>query len=197
MDMYDAFPEKKEDEPKKASRHGAAAANGAPEAPRVAGAGSRKVAPPADDGRPSTSQPASKDHQLTASGPTSAPSAAAAPAVSSKKRKAAAQSGTSAAPSPAAATTGTAQGAPSSSTTTRRSNATGANTAAVPSVTTALTGSAGSGYKETNLLSFENCGARPTNGLMIADDGTILQRNGKIGLLHTPSFPSPAVLTLP
>lgn len=34
------------------------------------------------------------------------------------------------------------------------------------------------GYAATNLLTFENCGARPKDGKLIADDGTYLEVNG-------------------
>jgi hypothetical protein len=33
-------------------------------------------------------------------------------------------------------------------------------------------------WPETNMLSFENCKARPQNGRMVADDGTVLEANG-------------------
>jgi hypothetical protein len=37
----------------------------------------------------------------------------------------------------------------------------------------------GSGYSETNMLTFENCKGRPKDGKMIADDGTVLEVNGE------------------
>ncbi len=33
-------------------------------------------------------------------------------------------------------------------------------------------------WPETNMLTFENCKARPQNGRMVADDGTVLEANG-------------------
>lgn len=35
------------------------------------------------------------------------------------------------------------------------------------------------GYGETNLLTFENTKAMPKDGKMVADDGTVLEVNGK------------------
>lgn len=37
----------------------------------------------------------------------------------------------------------------------------------------------GTAWPETNLLTFENCKARPQNGRMVADDGTVLEANGE------------------
>jgi hypothetical protein len=37
----------------------------------------------------------------------------------------------------------------------------------------------GIGYSVTNLLTFENCGGKPKDGKMIADDGTVLEVNGE------------------
>ena len=41
------------------------------------------------------------------------------------------------------------------------------------------TGGSRSGYGETNMLTFENCKATPKNGKMVADDGTVLEVNGR------------------
>ena len=41
----------------------------------------------------------------------------------------------------------------------------------------------GTGYSETNILTFENCSARPKDGKMVADDGTVLEVNGKCILM--------------
>jgi hypothetical protein len=41
------------------------------------------------------------------------------------------------------------------------------------------TQSTGTAWPETNLLTFENCKARPQNGRMVADDGTVLEANGE------------------
>lgn len=37
----------------------------------------------------------------------------------------------------------------------------------------------GIGYSETNMLTFENCAGKPKDGKMVADDGTVLEVNGK------------------
>lgn len=39
---------------------------------------------------------------------------------------------------------------------------------------------ASSGIRDTNMLSFEGCGARLKNGKLVADDGTILEVNGRL-----------------
>lgn len=162
VEMEDAFPEKKEEEPKKGARQANATTNGTSEASKTTASSSRKGAA-ADDSRVSNSHGAGKDaHSST---PTT--TGATGPATSSgpsKKRKAATQSSTNNAHSQA----GTPTPAPTTSATTgtRRS---AAQAAAQPSA----------GYRETNMLSFEKCGGMPKDGRMVADDGTVLEANGK------------------
>lgn len=38
----------------------------------------------------------------------------------------------------------------------------------------------GTTWPDTNMLSFDNCKARTDNGRMVADDGTVLEANGKL-----------------
>jgi hypothetical protein len=38
---------------------------------------------------------------------------------------------------------------------------------------------AGAAWPESNMLTFDNCKARPENGRMVADDGTVLEPNGR------------------
>ncbi|KAK0389622.1 hypothetical protein NLU13_3197 [Sarocladium strictum] len=45
---------------------------------------------------------------------------------------------------------------------------------------------AGTAWPETNLLTFENCKARPQNGRMVADDGTVLEANDHVYLVCEP-----------
>ncbi|KAK8089567.1 BAH/PHD-containing protein [Apiospora hydei] len=148
MEMFDAAPEKKEEEPKKASRQAGNLANGSSDAPRT-------------------------------SIPTATPSSAS--SSSSKKRKAANQSTANGAHAhTAAATTTQSSNASTATASTRRS------TASAAAATTAASGGTGAGFRETNMLSFENCGAKPKDGKMIADDGTVLQHNDHVYLVCEP-----------
>lgn len=157
-DMFDAYPDKKEAELKKTSRQ---AANGTTDAPRAASINVRK---PADESKTATPQTTTKDQTA---GATTASSTVATPATStsSKKRKATAQPATNGAQ--AQTTVAVAQ----SSTTTRRSTTTVTNTPTA--------NSPGGGYKETNMLSFDRYGAKPKDGKLTADDGSVIQKNGR------------------
>lgn len=194
VEMYDAYPEKKEDEPKKSSRQSIASTNGSGDVLKSTTSTSRKGAAP-DDGKAGAGLHATvKDpHPATHTNLNIPP-----PAVttsSSKKRKAPAQSTTSNANSHASTP------APSSTTTTTRrsianataTNNTNANThtaatntststaiaaTTTPAVITTNTTQVRAGYKVTNMLSFERTGAIPKDGKLVADDGTVLQANG-------------------
>jgi hypothetical protein len=173
IEMYDAYPEKKE-EPKKSSRQVSAASNGVGDAPKPLGPGSRKSAALEDgkSGHPgtttttttTTTNTATKDAQANHAATTNVASGTAATGLT-KKRKAAGQANLGSAQTPSTA----APSASSTPGTTRR----GANQA----VTSSRTG----GYKETNLLTFEDSGAVPKDGRLVADDGTVLELNGKAG----------------
>ncbi|KAI0482822.1 hypothetical protein GGR56DRAFT_208991 [Xylariaceae sp. FL0804] len=167
VDMEDAYPEKKEDEPKKSSRQANAATNGTTDAPKAAQSTLRKSAA-LDDAKTSNPPATAKDAHATNPGLSNGVGASTSSG-HPKKRKAAAQSTTSAlqanasAPMPAtSAATGTRRGA--------------ANVAARTNA----------GYKETNMLSFESSRAVPKDGKLVADDGTELQANDHVYLICEP-----------
>ncbi|KAH8157728.1 hypothetical protein CIB48_g10515 [Xylaria polymorpha] len=169
VEMEDAFPEKKEEEPKKGMRQANAATNGTGDANKATVSSSRKGAA-ADDSKTTSSHTTSKDAHSTApatanaTGPTTSSS-------TSKKRKATTQATTNNVHSQTSTPTPT----PSTSlvTGTRRGAAHGA-------------AHANTGYRETNMLSFEKCGGIPKNGKMIADDGTVLEANDHVYLVCEP-----------
>ncbi|KAI8632055.1 hypothetical protein F5Y19DRAFT_472940 [Xylariaceae sp. FL1651] len=167
VDMEDAFPDKKEDEPKKAVRQTSAVTNSTGDANKVTMSISRKGAA-ADDSKTTNSHTTTKDTHLTASATANAtgPAASSGP---SKKRKATTQTTTNNVHSQASTPT------PSTSTAT----ATRRNTAQAVTHT-------GAGYKETNMLSFEKYGATPKDGKMVADDGTVLEANDHVYLVCEP-----------
>lgn len=181
IEMEDAPAEKKEPEPRKLSRQ----VNGAADAQRSAG--SLRKASGADDKASNASTPAAttatKDAQAAASSTVNGAGNGTSTATSNpKKRKALATtagnttSNQSATPTPSAP-------APVS---TRRAAA----QASTPN-------GGASGYKETNMMSFEKCGGMPKDGEMIADDGTVLKVNGKATMRfsiagHAFSPPSPS-----
>ena len=168
--MYDAFPEKKEDELKKSSRQSTAVANGATDTTKSTGSAARKGAV-ADDGKTSNSHATggggasgsngTKDSH--ANGSTNATGAGTTTSGNSKKRKALTQSLTSNAHKESHA--------PSAGASTTTGSKRGASNQAVTI--------SGKGYRESNLLSFEKSKAVLVDGKLIADDGTVLERNGK------------------
>ncbi|KAI0508368.1 hypothetical protein F5B22DRAFT_650035 [Xylaria bambusicola] len=168
VEMEDAFPEKKDEEPKKGVRQTNTTMNGTSDTSKTTASSSRKGAA-ADDSKVSSSHGSSKDAHST---PT--PANATGPATSSgtsKKRKAATQASmnnmhsqaSTPTPTPtASAATGTRRGA--------------AQAVAQPSA----------GYRETNMLSFDKCGGIPKDGKMVADDGTVLEANDHVYLVCEP-----------
>ncbi|KAI1756742.1 hypothetical protein F4782DRAFT_526418 [Xylaria castorea] len=167
VEMEDAPPEKKEEEPKKGVRQANAATNGTGDANKATASSLRKGAG-ADDSKTASSHTSKDAHSTT---PATATANATAPTTSlstSKKRKATTQATTNNVHSQTSTPTPT----PSTSlvTGTRRG-------AAVY---------AGTGYRETNMLSFEKCGGIPKNGKMVADDGTVLEANDHVYLVCEP-----------
>ncbi|KAM0819611.1 putative Lid2 complex component snt2 [Seiridium cardinale] len=163
-EMFDAYPEKKEQEPKKTSRQ---SLNGAVDAPRAGGPSARKVAAP-EESKAASPQAAAKDHNVVPVA-TAPPATTPANSTTTKKRKAAAQpttNGTQAHTSAAAA---------QSSATTRRTTHT-----APPS------SSPGMGFRESNMLSFDRCGAKPRDGKLVADDGSVIAKNDHVYLVCEP-----------
>lgn len=158
VEMFEMYPERRDDDSKKPTRQAAASSNAAPQGntPRSINASSRKPLP--DEKITSSSQNGTKEPSLapTPGSVSGANSTTSAP--TSRKRKAASQAsgaGNSQTPAPT----------------------NGHSTALQKRL--AVVSQAEKGYGETNLLTFENCGARPKNGKMVADDGTILEVNSK------------------
>ncbi|KAI1263127.1 hypothetical protein F5Y18DRAFT_429599 [Xylariaceae sp. FL1019] len=168
VDMEDAFPERREEEPKKGLRQSNATTNGTTDATRATAAIPRK-GNVADDSKAATnSQSSSKEPQPAASSSANTNGAPTAPGPS-KKRKAPTQSATSNAQSQSST--------PIPTTTAAVGTRRGAAQAAAR---------AGAGYRETNMLSFEKYNATPKDGKMIADDGTTLQANDHVYLVCEP-----------
>ncbi|KAI0383813.1 hypothetical protein F5Y04DRAFT_21861 [Hypomontagnella monticulosa] len=176
VDMYDAYQEKKDDEHKKSSRQTSAVTNGTNDAPKATNATSRKGAPPAEDpkvGAPSGgSHTTAKDSHPPNATPNVAPTSTSS---SSKKRKAPTQSSANNSHSHSHANTPVPTGPNVAAT--RRSAANGTATPTTHN---------NAGYKATNMLFFEKCGAVPKDGKMVADDGTILQVNDHVYLVCEP-----------
>jgi len=166
MDLFDSYPEKKEDDLKRSSRQAHPSSHASEDAPRQSNASSRKQ-PAADDAKRSASHNGTKEHHASSTAASTPTAQSVTSSHTTKKRKAASR---------ASPVNGQSQGGsatPSSSLqgALRRS---GAN-------------SLGSGgYRETNLMTFENSGARTKNNKMFADDGTVLEVNGECLItLHT------------
>ncbi|KAI2638141.1 hypothetical protein GGS21DRAFT_457060 [Xylaria nigripes] len=177
VEMEDAYPEKKEELPRKASRQANAAANGTSDVNKSSASNSRKGAA-ADDSKMANSHSTCKDANLTASTSVNMTGSTASSG-SSKKRKATAQASTNNVHSQGSTPTPTPN---TSAVTGSRRNA--AQTTAP--ATTTPTANAGAGYRETNMLSFEKSGAIPKDGKMIADDGTELEVNNHVYLVCEP-----------
>jgi len=159
VEMFEMYPERRDDDSKKPTRQAAASSNAAAQGntPRSINASSRKPLP--DEKITSSSQNGTKEPSLapTPGSVSGANSTTSAP--TSRKRKAASQ----------------ASGAGGGSQTPAPTN----GHSATLQKRLAVVSQAEKGYGETNLLTFENCGARPKNGKMVADDGTILEVNSK------------------
>ncbi|KAI1382223.1 hypothetical protein F4677DRAFT_19277 [Hypoxylon crocopeplum] len=170
VDMYDAYPDKKEEEPKKSSRQISASANGNGDASKTTASTSRKGAALEDSKAGGGSHATAKDSHSTNNANTNTASATTS-STTSKKRKAPTQSAASNAHSHATTPVPT---APTTTATRRSTASTVANTQAT------------AGYKMTNMLSFEKYGAIPKDGKMMADDGTVLQANDHVYLVCEP-----------
>ncbi|KAH7035037.1 uncharacterized protein B0I36DRAFT_87152 [Microdochium trichocladiopsis] len=163
IDMYDAVSDKKDDDSKKTSRQVSSSASAVPDAPRPTATSTRKSL--LGDDKANGSQTPSVNGSST-------PSNVATPAASGnvKKRKAAQSNGNTAQAS--------AQGAP---------NATGGSASsrrggAQSSVPAKPTG----GYRESNMLTFDDCGGKTKHGVLVADDGTSIAQNDHVYLVCEP-----------
>ncbi|KAI5926824.1 hypothetical protein F4810DRAFT_490241 [Camillea tinctor] len=168
IEMEDAYPEKKEDDHKKSSRQAHTATNGAADASKSANSTSRRSIAP-EDVKAGNSHAIPKDSPSTGSAASNAATTTTASG-SSKKRKAPTQLNANNVHSPASTpptTTSAASG-------TRRSN------------TQIMAPNATGGYRETNMLSFENCNTTLKDGKLVADDGTTLEKNDHVYLVCEP-----------
>ena len=156
-DLFEFYDGKKGGELKKSSRQAGASVNA--DASR-AGTTTRKAG--AEDGKSVPHQNGSKDHTQSAPASNDASTANSTPgaAVPSKKRKAATQQS-----QPIGAVGGTSSSGPQRKTASSAQN----SSSAMSSWT----------WPESNVLTFDNSKARPQNGKMVADDGTILAANGE------------------
>ncbi|XWW92097.1 hypothetical protein V2A60_000019 [Cordyceps javanica] len=185
MDNYDFYDKTQGEAPKKSSRlatstststststtaSSSAATNGGETSGRVAAGGRKPLtgsAPGSDDSKTAASQ----SHGAAGSnGHASGGASASSSVVVSRKRKAVNGSAAQAATAAASTTTSTASGQSA-----RR---------AVSSSTAQSTPAAI--WPDTNMLTFENCKARPQNGRLVADDGTVLQANDHVYLVCEP-----------
>lgn len=184
MELFEMYPERREDEAKKASRLSLPPLTGplsqdTPPPPRstTTTGSSRKPLPSENTTKHASSQqhpkePHAHHHQHSTPAPAPAnPTTNGTQVQTSKKRRAAAQSSNAA----------SAAQNPSGSSThgTGRRNGAVTHSNANSGVATGLA-SDSRGYAETNMLTFENCKARPRDGKMIADDGSVLSVNGKL-----------------
>ncbi|KAF7559767.1 hypothetical protein G7046_g4367 [Stylonectria norvegica] len=175
MDQYDFYHEKKDGDTKKSSRQASAAANANANGdvtrgganPRKAGTDDTKVGLPQNGSKEqhsggSTTAPPTTTTMTAAATSTAVvatqPSGVSQP---SRKRKAAAQSSGPTAPTA------------SSNALTRK-----AGTAAAQEL--------GISWPDTNMLTFDNCNARPDNRRLVADDGTVLEPNDHVYLVCEP-----------
>lgn len=156
IDAYEAPSDKKDDEAKKLGRQTSNGASAVPDAPRPAAASTRKSLL-VEDKSSGTQTPIVNGSATPSNAPTPATT------VNLKKRKAAQANGTNAqvasqtAPATNASTTGSRRGA------------------AQPALPSNPTG----GYRESNLLTFDDCGGKLKQGKLFADDGTSIAQNGK------------------
>lgn len=169
MDMYDYYPDKKDsDSGKKSSRQMNGASNG--DAPRSNGtsrknaAAAAAAAAAADDTKAGPGQNGTQDSKSGGTIHASQAASGSGTSQPSRKRKAAAsQNGT------AAASTATSAAATPPAT----SAAAKKNALAAQSQLQGMT------WPESNMLTFETCKGMPDNGRMVADDGTVLEANGR------------------
>jgi hypothetical protein len=180
MEIFDGSSGKRDDDSKKATRQSASAnssSQGAAQttaAPRTSIGSSRKPLPTeasqnhhgaganSKDGKePSSTTNSTSTVAANSTTATSTPAAAASTQQPTRKRKAA----TSQAATPAAS---------------QVQHSSNGHTSTAPQKKIPAILHDGRGYSETNMLTFENCEAKPNkDGKMVADDGTVLGVNGE------------------
>jgi hypothetical protein len=165
LDIFDAYPTQRKDQ---GAQSTAVAANGTQPAARSGNSSSRKSL------QEDKQQNGGKDQQHAANQPSAATSSSANGTAAtngtskSKKRKAADAASTAS----GSQTPSVSNGASTSSAVPKRPGMSGQGTGSVTPSST--------GYAETNMLTFTKCKSRPTkDGKMVADDGTVLEVNGK------------------
>ncbi|KAK7730381.1 putative PHD type zinc finger protein with BAH domain-containing protein, partial [Cytospora paraplurivora] len=175
VDLLDGYADRKDDgESKKSAKQVVSSTNATQDAPRSGTVSSRKPLPTSTDEGKHGGAVSKDQHQHNAGNPSAAAlSSSAASSVNappaSKKRKQAGTSTSSATQNQATATaTATAHATPSSNAAQRKPC------------------SGATGYPETNMMSFENCKGRPKNGILTADDGSLLAVNDHVYLICEP-----------
>jgi hypothetical protein len=166
-ETYDYYSEKRDQDMRKGARQSSSTANPAQEGQRSNG--SARKAATTEDGKNTTSHNAAKEQHSGPAAPTGNSATHTNGPPATKKRKAAAQS----------------VGGPQSQPVTVQP---AASTSGPPRRVATLSQG---GYPETNMLSFENCNARPVNGKLVADDGTVLEPNGNA--IHHTTIPGAAM----
>jgi hypothetical protein len=190
MELFESYPERKEEGPKKSSlRQSASLSNAgqdsrgptAAAAAATAAATASATTAAAASARKRGSSEEGKNSPLTAAkdqGPASQTSSTTPPASvgssqPSKKRKATAQPSSGGGPHHF------------------QSQLTAQVSAANGSLRRA-----GGGFPETNMLSFDNCNAKPKHGKLVADDGTVLEVNGRDRLIIPSLHPNQKFIIL-
>lgn len=167
MDMYDYYPDKKDsDAGKKPSRQTNGVSNG--ETSRGSGSSRKNAAVAADDSKAAPSQNGSQDTKSGGTIHASQATSGTGTSQPSRKRKAAANQNGGGAAAAASTATSAAATPPASTTTASKKNALAAQ-AQLQGMT----------WPESNMLTFETCKGLPDNGRMVADDGTVLEANGR------------------
>ena len=182
MDNFDSYHDKRDDDPKKATRQSTGSITNLQPTVR-SGPAPRKPLPSSDDSKASTPQNGTKEPQPAANPPSAASQTTSNGSAPSKKRKAASQS-TSINSQPQ---TPASQPPPVTQPKKAPAGAANGNGHANGNGIKLVNGNDlnnGRGYPETNMLTFGDCNAKPTeDGKMVADDGTVLEVNGKLCML--------------
>jgi hypothetical protein len=192
MDLFDSYPDRRDDDSRKTltrqaslSNAAAAAAASAAQAatPRSANAASRKPLPSSDDAKQHHTTPqhsAAKEnhhngnHRASPTASSTANGVAANGTTKSKKRKADPASTASGSQTPSAHQAGS-----TGVNKRHKADSHGGNGIGTTNGNSANRSARDGGYGETNMLTFESCGARLKDGKMVADDGTVLEVNGE------------------
>ncbi|KAL2178878.1 uncharacterized protein P884DRAFT_268856 [Thermothelomyces heterothallicus CBS 202.75] len=194
LDIFDAYPQRKDDDSKKSGnkQQGASStstpANASQTAPRSGNGSSKKPHPGDGKQQNGTKDQHSNHNQSSAAAPSSSSSSSSTTTTTTSNGTSSTANGTSKGKKRKA---GDAASTASGSQTPSGSNGALSSSALQKRLGTTGQGS-GDGklsftrYGETNMLTFENCKARPKDGKMIADDGTVLEVNDHVYLVCEP-----------